>query len=312
MRNPVHLAPKGGPLLTTLAAGVLAGWSSGQVLLLLGLIREWSIFFSSSPSWGHAAWIIVRSIGVYGLLGAVTGSLAALILHLVLPRSRHSPKAVLAAVLGLGVMAVVLLELVAWRQITYLAGLALSDGSRIRWFVRDLLYSGGAGLAASLLLWFALKFASLRRMRLAAGGVVLLAALLMALSSLGLRPGQPALQEGAWRPSQVVVAGVDAISFRVLGPMMERGRVPTFRRLVREGAWGTLMTYGSPSSPMGPGITESTASFAFARERRPPSPSRARTDRSRPSGTSSPSSACESASSTGGSPILRNMSTGFS
>ncbi len=47
----------------------------------------------------------------------------------------------------------------------------------------------------------------------------------------------------------MVVVGLDGLSFRVLAPMMAAGELPTFQRLVDEGAWGTCLTYGTASSP---------------------------------------------------------------
>jgi hypothetical protein len=62
--------------------------------------------------------------------------------------------------------------------------------------------------------------------------------------------------EGAYRPlraperasSRVVLVGLDGADWRLLRPMMERGELPTFARMVREGASGPLASIPGTNS----------------------------------------------------------------
>jgi hypothetical protein len=85
--------------------------------------------------------------------------------------------------------------------------------------------------------------AVLRRARTGAGalGVSLVAAALMAGHAVGLRVQPPA--------RQVVLIGLDAASWDIVDPLRAAGRMPTFDRLVREGARGELATFFPVVSP---------------------------------------------------------------
>lgn len=49
---------------------------------------------------------------------------------------------------------------------------------------------------------------------------------------------------------KVVVIGVDGLSFGLLAEAVEEGRLPTFRRLVEQGAWGALRSTILPVTPV--------------------------------------------------------------
>ncbi|HVR28263.1 MAG TPA: alkaline phosphatase family protein [Thermoanaerobaculia bacterium] len=88
----------------------------------------------------------------------------------------------------------------------------------------------------------------------------------VAVASLGLHlavaaafrlapePAEPA--GGTFRPlraadrasSRVVLVGLDGADWRVLRPLVDRGELPAFRRLMEEGAWGELATLPDTNS----------------------------------------------------------------
>ena len=51
------------------------------------------------------------------------------------------------------------------------------------------------------------------------------------------------------RPGPLLVVGIDGATFDVIGPLVKQGRLPTFERLMREGAWGPLETIEPTLSP---------------------------------------------------------------
>lgn len=55
--------------------------------------------------------------------------------------------------------------------------------------------------------------------------------------------------EASCHPSKVMVLGVDGGTFDLIGPWVDAGLLPTFARLMEEGAWGTLRTTVPPVTP---------------------------------------------------------------
>ncbi len=176
-------------------------------------------------------------------------------LHLLLGRRRRF---IFAVVLGFAVAVIVFTNLAAWWQIEMLGGLPMKDPERWHAAFRHALAALAAGATvAGLGVWFRRRRpgapGSLRPAALAAAGAVLA----LAIGDLGLRlgssapvapaPGAPA--PGATRSSQVIVVGLDGLTLRVLSPLLRAGELPAFRRLMAEGAWGTLLTYGTAASP---------------------------------------------------------------
>lgn len=51
-------------------------------------------------------------------------------------------------------------------------------------------------------------------------------------------------------PSRVFVLGLDGATFALLQPWMDQGHLPTFRRLVRDGAWGALVSVVPAMTPV--------------------------------------------------------------
>lgn len=59
--------------------------------------------------------------------------------------------------------------------------------------------------------------------------------------ALACEPAVPA-GRGAPAPRRVILLGLDAATLRVMEPMVDRGELPAFARIRREGAWGPLST----------------------------------------------------------------------
>src|SRR5262245_54028908 len=51
------------------------------------------------------------------------------------------------------------------------------------------------------------------------------------------------------KPGPLLLVGIDGATFDLIGPFVERGRLPTFERLMSEGAWGPLETIEPTVSP---------------------------------------------------------------
>src|SRR2546427_762338 len=51
------------------------------------------------------------------------------------------------------------------------------------------------------------------------------------------------------RPGRVVMVGVDGADWRVIEPLVARGRMPAFKRLMEQGATGTLRSMLPSASP---------------------------------------------------------------
>ena len=65
------------------AAGYLAGLLSGELFLLLGLLRHGADLMTMSPSASHTAWVLLNSLAIYGLLGGVAGAIAGIVFQAV-------------------------------------------------------------------------------------------------------------------------------------------------------------------------------------------------------------------------------------
>jgi len=232
----------------------LAGQAVGLGLLAAGLYRHADELLAMPPSTGHAVWILVRSVGTYAVLGGVLATLLGAALHGVFRLLGRGAHLTVPLVSGICVGGAVLVQLTAWRQIRVLTGLPLAHPERIPAALLDTLYAGVAGLSVGVVVLLFMR----RRERSSSpaplgrylrAGSALLPLLCLVSGQFALRLRAPA-ETGDWRPSQIAVVGLDAATLRILGPMIRDGSLPTFRRLVDEGAWGTLLTYGIDSSPM--------------------------------------------------------------
>ena len=232
-----------------LSSGFLAGFLGGELFLAAGLLRHPGEPFSTSPTQAFALWVLLRSVAFYGLffgtLGLALGALSRLLGSLL-----RRPLPAFAAVSGAMVAVVTLAYLTAWWQLDVLAGVAIDDRQRLAAGLWHTALAAGAGALWTLLAarWGRRK--GRRPARPLATGVLALAALLLLGAcelALGLRSPRAT---APWRPSRVVLVGLDGATFRVLAPLLSRGELPAFRRLIDEGAWGSLLTYGVASSPV--------------------------------------------------------------
>jgi predicted AlkP superfamily phosphohydrolase/phosphomutase len=244
--------PAPSPLPTALAAGFLAGLAGGELFLTAGLLRHGGDLFVTSPTAGLALWIVVRSAGLFGLLGGGAGAVLAGLLHL---RRRRRPTPTFAPVLGAMVALLIFAELTVRWQIEILAGLPLELAERSWGAVRHLLYAllaGAAVTAAGVGLrrwWPTQATIRLPRVAVAAAGVALLSTVAGGIGIDRVAAGGTETDNGPERPGRVVVVGLDGLTFRVLSPLLRRGELPAFQRLIDEGAWGPILTYGTASSP---------------------------------------------------------------
>jgi predicted AlkP superfamily phosphohydrolase/phosphomutase len=81
---------------------------------------------------------------------------------------------------------------------------------------------------------------------------VLLAALAVGCDGgVGSRSSRPAGEGGAsgGERERVIIVGIDGADWRVIDPLVARGRLPAFRRLREEGATGTLRSMEPSASP---------------------------------------------------------------
>ncbi len=223
-------------------AGFVAGVLSGELFLAAGLIRDAGDVFVVSPTPAFAFWIIMRSIALYGLLWGGFGWIAGGLVHALAKRRRP---AVFALVSGAMLAATVFAYTTVWWQLDVLSGVPPSAGERLTGALWQ------AGLAATAGLIGAMLLARWRWRPRTRSAVVLTVAgaVLLGSSELALSLRRPAA-EGPWKPSRVVLVGLDGLTFRVLSPLLREGRVPAFQRLIDEGAWGSLLTYGVASSPV--------------------------------------------------------------
>lgn len=243
-----HAGAIGHRPLEGLRAGLLAGAICGVLFFVLSLLRVGSDLFVTAPDGRFAMALILRSLGTYGLLFALGGGLLGAALSLTFLRHARSKQVACwcASLLGGGIA---LLFLTVQRQLDDYGGLPMAAPERRSGALLDLAVATVLlfALAAILLrLVRGCQRAPHRRSRLP---TLLLATLLVALGAgeLLFRGDQaPASQQAA---RKVVVVGLDGLTFRVLSPLLREGRLPTISRLMEEGAWGTLMTYGTASSP---------------------------------------------------------------
>lgn len=229
-------------------AGLGAGALCGLLFAALSLQRVGADLFVTAPNRTFAVALILRSLGTYGLLFAIAGGICATMLRTV---QRHATGDRIVcwctALLG-GIIA--LLFLTVRRQLDEYGGLPLAaperrTGALLDGLVALVLTSG----LAAILIRLEGRGTDRGSRRRSPWGAALLAALLASLVT-----GELLLRTGNGPPSKssaerVVVVGLDGLTFRVLSPLLKEGRLPTFERLLSEGAWGSLMTYGTASSP---------------------------------------------------------------
>ncbi len=224
----------------SISAGFLAGLLGGELFLAIGVLKTGADLFVTSPSRWDAVYVVVRSVGIYGLIFAVPGAGLAVIL-----RAARLP--VFAVVSAAMVSLTGLAYLTVWWQVEILRGLPLGSGER---WTSALWHLGFAVLAGVLVgaaqIWLRRRWDEPKRVPRFALLALAIAVTLIVASDLGLRRGTP----GPRKPEQVVVVGLDGLTFRILSPMMRAGELPAFQRLVDEGAWGTQLTYGTASSPL--------------------------------------------------------------
>jgi predicted AlkP superfamily phosphohydrolase/phosphomutase len=241
-------------LSQTLLSTYLVGQVVGLGLLSAGVYRHAEELLRMPPSTAHGIWILARSIGTYAVLGGILAAILGAFLYGLFRLLGRGDQVTVPLVSGIFVGGAVLVQLTAWRQLRVLTGLPLSHPERIPAALLDSFYAALAGAGVVVVA----TLISRRRERTSTrphasrwlkAGAALLPLLCLVLGQLALRLRAPE-QAGDWRPSQIAVVGLDAATLRILGPMIRDGSLPTFRRLVDEGAWGTLLTYGVDSSPM--------------------------------------------------------------
>ncbi|MGD8396254.1 MAG: alkaline phosphatase family protein, partial [Candidatus Eiseniibacteriota bacterium] len=240
-------------LVASVVTGCLAGIVAGWIYLAIGLVLNGGELALAAPSGTFVVWVVARSLGLYGLAFGAAGLVLGAVVHGFGAILRRPGELVFPIVLGLLVAGIAFAYLSVWWQLRVLAGLPFGDAARLAGAVRHGLYGLGMGLCVAAL-------TALGGRLIGGGGragtpwrstvvAVVVCAGAVGASQVALAPGQAAV-DGAYRPSQVVVVGMDALTFRILGPMLRSGELPTFRRLIDEGAWGSFLTYGQASSPM--------------------------------------------------------------
>ncbi|MEE8524406.1 MAG: alkaline phosphatase family protein [Thermoanaerobaculia bacterium] len=223
----------------SVAAGFVAGVLGGELFLAAGLIRDAGDFVTISPTPAFAFWVLMRSIALYGLLFGGFGLIVGGVLHLLRRR------AVFPLVSGAVLAATAFAYSTAWWQLDVLSGVPPGAGQR----VTGALWQAGLAIAVG---WVGAILVSRLRWSPATKSAAVVAAtgvLLLGTTEWALALRRPA-QEGPWKPSRVVLVGLDGLTLRVLSPLLRDGEVPTFQRLIDEGAWGSLLTYGVASSPV--------------------------------------------------------------
>ncbi len=244
---------KPGTFTRSLLSGAMAGFWGGQLFLAIGLLRYSDELFTPSHPGFLTPWILVRSVALYGLLGAVVGVMCAAVFHLPLRRLGRAQDMMFPAVFSLAVVGTTAAYLTAWRQLEVYVGLPFDYPGRIRSFALDSLSALVVGAALlGLLIWVRKSLADRGRLDMSARpavAVLLVAAGALLASNYALRLRAP-LEEAPAGRRPLLVFGVDAGTLRVMGPMIRAGELPTFARLAEEGAWGTFLAYGPAFSPV--------------------------------------------------------------
>jgi predicted AlkP superfamily phosphohydrolase/phosphomutase len=223
----------------SLAAGFAAGFLGGEAFLACGLVRDAGDVFVVNPTPGFAVWVLLRSITLYGLLFGGVGLAAGGLLQLLRRR------AVFPLVAAAATAATAFAYLTAWWQLDVLSGVPPGAGSRLSGALWQTGLALIAGVVAAVLARRWRRGPSVRP----TAAVAVAALLLLGTTEWAFALRRPA-REGRWTPSRVVLVGLDGLTLRVLSPLLRDGELPAFRRLVDEGAWGSLLTYGVASSPV--------------------------------------------------------------
>ena len=118
--------------LHLLVSGVLAGLLGGELFMGVGLWRHGADLLRGAPSAAFAAWVIVRSVAVYGLLGAVFGLFLAAPLVLIARLWRRLSTYVGPIVLAVTIAGTIFAYLSSRWQLEVLAGLPFENPERVR------------------------------------------------------------------------------------------------------------------------------------------------------------------------------------
>jgi len=130
------------------------------------------------------------------------------------------------------------------------------DAGRLTTFQLNLLALVGVVAAGLLGGWLAAvlvgRVLSAARARLTAGGRAVLA-LVLAVVAVGLllvgSRGSAQMARGSDDRPRVAIIGVDGCDWEKLGPLVDAGQLPTFRRLIEEGCSGPLLSIEPLISP---------------------------------------------------------------
>ncbi|MCK4511717.1 alkaline phosphatase family protein [bacterium] len=80
--------------------------------------------------------------------------------------------------------------------------------------------------------------------------IVLSIAVFAALTVTGLSLSSCSREETGPIERRVMIIGVDGLEWDVMGPLIEAGKLPTFARLLNEGAWGEIQSLDILESPV--------------------------------------------------------------
>ena len=255
---PKKPSPAATGLQASALAGALGGALVGELIGLAlwlwagpGLWAGLAVTPSSGPvdlahfypgSWPLLAGL--ATLAYASLLGAVGGMAVGTLAHPVLRR----PHRILGLVVGLGIGGWIFVLTTTRGQLDRLGGVPLDHPARLRMA----LLHGAIALLAGLVLG---GLVARQGRHWAPRGRGLVWTMVPALVALGFvllaeqSSGAPEAIPRTAESPRIVVVGLDGLSLRVLAPAVEAGELPTFARLMEEGAWGPLMTYGTTSSP---------------------------------------------------------------